>query len=135
MKVHNGATLISLSFSDKISIPENYNCVFNFQLKVMFEVLLPLIVGLIWGSTNICMKYNSNKMLKLLAFFFLNQFASILLMFGFGYTRLSRGVAIANSTALLASALTSSCVYHEKMKFSGSVGVVLICVGTGLLNS
>ncbi|CAH8617686.1 unnamed protein product [Schistosoma mattheei] len=120
---------------DKISIPEVCSVNNKYYQHIMFEVLLPLIVGLIWGSTNICMKYNSNKMLKLLAFFFLNQFASILLMFGFGYTRLSRGVAIANSTALLASALTSSCVYHEKMKFSGSVGVVLICVGTGLLNS
>ncbi|KAH8865021.1 hypothetical protein KSF78_0003110 [Schistosoma japonicum] len=101
----------------------------------MLEVLMPLTVGLIWGSTNVGMKYHPNKMHKFLAFFFLNQFASILLMCGFKHTRLSKGVAIANATALLASALTSSCIYHEKMGLCGFIGVILICAGTGLLNS
>lgn len=107
----------------------------------MLEALVPLAVGVIWGNTNVGMKYHSDKMRKVriyiawifvqfLAFFLLNQFASILLMCGFKYTRkysqiklrflgLSKGVVIANSTALLTSALTSSWIYHEKMGLCG----------------
>nr|CAH8868736.1 unnamed protein product [Trichobilharzia regenti] len=122
----------------------------------MFNVvlLLPLVVGLIWGSTNIAMKCYSKTKLKCFAFFLLNQCASVLLMLGFKYTRkcfvifilekkclhcwtfkeLSKGVAIANSTALFTSALMSYCLCKEKIGWSGTAGVLLICIGIGLLN-
>nr|CAH8868738.1 unnamed protein product [Trichobilharzia regenti] len=113
----------------------------------MFNVvlLLPLVVGLIWGSTNIAMKCYSKTKLKCFAFFLLNQCASVLLMLGFKYTQkkclhcwtfkeLSKGVAIANSTALFTSALMSYCLCKEKIGWSGTAGVLLICIGIGLLN-
>ncbi|CAH8621080.1 unnamed protein product [Heterobilharzia americana] len=101
----------------------------------MNELLLPLTVGLIWGSTNIGMKHYSDRVFKCSAFFLLNQCASILFMYGFKHTQLSTGVAVANATALLASALTSYCIYQEKIGWTGCLGVILICLGTGLLNN
>jgi drug/metabolite transporter (DMT)-like permease len=119
----------------------------------MFEYLILILVGILWGSTNYLIelyyydyetvnpvnKYFIQRMYsyiirnyKPLIFFILNQLGSVLFYFCLGSISLSLTVVISNSVSFITSMLCEQI--HKKKRFSGDyyLGLGLVLVGISL---
>jgi hypothetical protein len=116
----------------------------------MFEVLLLLIVGILWGLTNYLIQIyycdyeslgkNDNFFKKIILFvkfnykpiffFLLNQSASVLFYFCLGKISLSLTVIVSNSTSFITSLLCE--MFHQKRNFKFQYYGGLACVILGI---
>jgi drug/metabolite transporter (DMT)-like permease len=119
----------------------------------MFEYLILILVGILWGSTNYLIelyyydyetfnpvnKYFIQRMYsyiirnyKPLIFFILNQLGSVLFYFCLGSISLSLTVVISNSVSFITSMLCEQI--HKKKRFSRDyyLGLGLVLVGISL---
>ncbi|VDO09990.1 unnamed protein product [Rodentolepis nana] len=82
----------------------------------MSPLVISVLTGIIWGVTNVFMKYA--KPIALPVYFLLNQLGSLLFFFNLKDASLSSQVPLSNSLALIVAAITARVFYKEYLNLT-----------------